>query len=362
MSVFLDFLIELKSKGYLDDFSDEHLLIRALNGKFDFIDNKKELYKDNFFSYESCHKSTTFLSNFALPLKFFASHLKEADFEKFVRDQLSAGKENYDEDQFLRAVSEINVINYFLRFISKNIKVEYEPNLNNDGKNPEIRICTAEGEIFDIEVKTPGFQKQIDMGDKKYLFRPNTILSENHKIKIKSYCDEHNVKFMFPRVLKLKDFIESSASKFTIPTHSKHYNILAINWTYTEFYSLKLREPLNLLLNPINGLLNENESYEAIGIKKSDLEKISGILLYQDNVDTILSQDFIFHLANDSVLFIGNEKFCKSNDYKTLYQLLKIKSSDRNAVWEDWHPSDYAYCTNEDFSVIEKLLDYHPNP
>lgn len=361
MKRLIKFLSELKEKGLLSDFSKKHLLIRALNNDFDFFNKYKEFKKNSFFQYETCDKVNTFLINFSVQLEIFSKYLETKDFYDFIQNQLSAGKNNYDENQFLRAVSEVNVLNYLFQYTGLKNKVKYEPNLNGNGKNPEARIIIKDGTIFDIEVKTPGFAKKIELDDKEYLLRPNTILNKIQKEKLQAYCDKYKIKLMFPRVLKLKEFIKSAVSKFETPTSKKHYNILVINWTYTEFYDLKLREPINLLVNPINGILNLNDTISQLDITRSEIEKLSAIIVYQDNIDTIISQDFCFHIANNSVTVIGNEKYNKLHDYEDLYKKLRLNTIDRNSFKTKWNPSDYAIKEGISTQTIDNAQLYFNN-
>ena len=81
--------------------------------------------------------------------------------KKFVKNQLSAGKKNYNEEQFFRGMSLISVISYFCT-INRWKKYEYDLHIN--GKmNPQVRFVSKYDIIIYVEVKTPGFnQENID--------------------------------------------------------------------------------------------------------------------------------------------------------------------------------------------------------
>lgn len=354
MKRLISFITTLYDKNLLRDYSSKHMLIKALkSNKFDFFDNYKAVNRNSIFNFMTCDIATTFLINFSQKLYLFSTFLEEKDFERFITDQLSAGKSKYNEDQFIRAVSEVNVLNYFFQYVSLKFTVIYEPNINGDGKNPEARIITEDGTIYDIEVKTPGFNKDIELGKFNYLLKPNAITSHHNLRKLKTYCKKQKIKLMLPRVLKIKEFIKSAASKFENIKHPHHYNILVINWTYSKFGPSKLHEPIGLLTNHLTGILEDNNSLDKLKISSEEIGKISSIIVYSDNVDSILSQDFRFHFSDKSVYLIGNEILNKINDYDFLYKTLGFPIIDRKNPINDWYPSDYLIRDGNPVKIIE---------
>ena len=83
--------------------------------------------------------------------------------ERFIKDQLSAGKQNYNEDTFFEAVSEVSVL-YFYTFRSRWKQALYEPPIGKSklSKNPEARFIgelslngDAQKITINIEVNVP---------------------------------------------------------------------------------------------------------------------------------------------------------------------------------------------------------------
>lgn len=295
-------------KGWFEEYSDEHLLIKALNGDMDFYHKHNELVESGLYGNGKNSENTglNFITNLGMGLERLENVFGEEKLKKFVEDQMSAGKENYNEEQFIRALSELHVLRFLTTFTNLK-KAEYEPRVGSGGTNPEARLYIGD-EIFDIEVKTPGFSSSVEEG-KKYL-KCNLILSKLGRSEIKGYCKMNKFNIIEPRVLKLKDFIKSAATKFTIP-NSKHHNILYINWTYTDFHYCGLNEVISLLNNPVSGILNNLEAAKLIGIKKEELEKISGIVLYRDNVNTLLFSDFRYQYERKTFRFLINPMYVK---------------------------------------------------
>lgn len=95
-------------QGWLDEFSEEHFLIKAIKNTlsdFKYID----YYGDNNSSisipgidYDSIHDmnmfNDTFVTNFSFRFKTLYELFGESKIKKFVKDQLSAGKSKYDEN------------------------------------------------------------------------------------------------------------------------------------------------------------------------------------------------------------------------------------------------------------------------
>jgi hypothetical protein len=359
MRRFMSFVYELKDKGLFDEYSEEHILIKAMNDELDFF--KRYPYLKHVSIYKNNQESdfaSNFLINFSIKLHQFSKCLSERDFEEFVLNQLAAGKSNYDEDQFFRALSEIHVLLYTFNWVGEIDEIQYEPRLVKGDTNPEARILYKDKAIFDIEVKTPGFELDYEFEEKyNLLIKPNIILNSKNRKKLSKYCDKKHIQLQFPRVLKLKEFIKSASSKFQEIKNEHHYNLLFINWTYTDFPELKLNEPLTLLTNPNNGILTSKESLKDIGLNISDVENISAIVLYRDSFDTIFSGDFRFHLAHDSVKVIPNIYFNTKNDYETLNKMLKLPSF-KWGIFSEWFPSDYSNREGADEKVLLDACDY----
>lgn len=288
----LESLSNMNEKGYFDTYSDEHFLIKAMQGKLDYFKKYKHLIKGSLYFSDDYNNAVKFVANFSTKFKFFCNHFNEDEMKKFVINQLSAGKKNYDEAQFFRAFSEIHVLNFLMAHGPKLKKAIYEPKLGTNGSNPEARLEYENGIIIDVEVKTPGFKSQIT-GSKKGFIIPTFILDEKLKKNLRRQCDKRGFEFILPRVDKLKDFINSAGKKFEIPKDNKHINLLFINWTYTDVERRGYLEPYSLLYNNLNGLLKNKEIALSIGINEEALKKISAVIIYQDCFDSLVFGEFL---------------------------------------------------------------------
>lgn len=342
MEKVIEYILTLKKNGLMDEYSDNHILIKAMRGEFDYF------YKYPHLGQESISKSerdlaTTFLMNFSPKLQYLSRIFNDADFNKFIKNQLSAGKDNYSEEQFFRAASEINVLKFLSSFCGKLKRGSYEPRLREGDTNPEARLEFENDIIFDVEVKTPGFTDQFVIPEgKDILLKPNVIISNESRNKLKDYCDEKNIYLIWPNILKLKNFIESAASKFENVKGENHFNLLFINWTYTSFPEWELNEPLYLLTNPISGLLHNKKAQEIIGLDNDCMNKISAIVLYRDTFDTLISQDFLYHFKHNSFKLILNENLRENNNFDLLCESLKMNPYDPG-LFVKWIHSEYAF-------------------
>lgn len=286
------YISEINKKGWLDSFSNEHFLIKALNGDMDYFYKYKSLIKGSLYYAKEDINANNFIMNFSTKFSWFCNHFTEREMNKFVVDQLSAGKNNYKEEQFFRAISEINVLNFLMSFGPAKLKQAiYEPKLGVNKSNPEARLIYSNGITVDVEVKTPGFNKT-DYENKKGILLPTILLEDKEKIVFEKLCKKKEIEFVLPRVGKLKDYINSAGKKFEKPKDKNHVNLLYINWTYTDIERRGYLEPYSLLYNNLNGLLKNKEAALNLGISEEALEKISAIVVYQDSFDSIIFGDF----------------------------------------------------------------------
>lgn len=287
-----DTLLKMNDKGLFDEYSEEHFLIKALNGNIDYFDKYNQLIKDSIYYSEGGYNATNFILNFSSKFQWFCDHFSEIEMDNFVKNQLSAGKKQYKEEQFFRAMAEINVLNFLMSFGPTYLKEAiYEPKLGVHGSNPEARLIYGNGITIDVEVKTPGFIKKIN-GDEKGVLIPTFLLENKDKINFEKQCNKNGFKFILPRVGKLKDYINSAGKKFEIPKDPNHINLLFINWTYTDVDRRGYLEPYSLLYNNLNGLLKNKEAALSIGVNEDALQKISAVIVYQDSFDSLIFGDF----------------------------------------------------------------------
>lgn len=287
--ILFDFLYNIWKDGWLDDYSDEHFLIRAIENRLtDFI-GKQQVNLDNTPMYPEINEDNfilSFLMNFSKKMGGLCYAFGEGQIRKFVTNQLSAGKHNYSEEQFFRAMSEISVICFFCSIKDWKDKI-YEPRTNGK-KNPEVRFISQDDVIIDIEVKTPGFN-QSNLNERKLM--PTVLLTQEGILAIEEHCKNRNIKCLMPRVGKLKDFINNATEKFEKPKDDNHLNLLFINWSYSEFAPDAYLEAYSLLVNPVNGIIRNKDIGIKIGVLEDAYEKISAIIIYSDSLNGLTYLD-----------------------------------------------------------------------
>ena len=303
------FLNNIWKDGWLDCFSNDHFLIHAINDNISNYHGKKRLEENNanLFCFKS-HVGMDFSINLSNKLDHLCKVFEKEQIKKFVVDQLSAGKEHYDEDQFFRALTEVEVLHFFSNYVySVNKKCIYEPHIGINGKNPEARFIFDNKVIVDIEVKTPGFSNN-DILDK--LLLPTVLINNDGRNALSKLCVNRNVKCLFPRVRKLVDFLNSAASKFERPLSSMHVNLLYINWTYSEFPSKSFLEAYSILFNDLTGLLKHKEIGLQFGVSEEAYSKISAVIVYTSSLNNLVFQDFryLWSTKNFSIIFLNGDE------------------------------------------------------
>lgn len=208
-----DFLNKIWADRWLNDFSDNHFLIQAMENRLNGFVGENQLKENNFNIYNF---DNNFALNFSINLSAQLYHLTkifgEPNIKRFVEDQLSAGKVHYDEDQFFRALSEISVLNYFGTF--------------------------------------------------------------------------------------------GADEKFILPKEGNQFNLLYINWTYSEFPSNSFLEAYAILANPINGILTHKNIGIKMGVHENVYDKISAVIVYTDSLNGLAFQDFryLWALRNFAII------------------------------------------------------------
>ena len=108
-------------------------------------------------------------------------------------------------------------------------------------------------------------------------------------------CENNSFRCVMPRVTKLVQFINSAANKFEKPKENE-FNLLYINWSYSDFPSNGFLEAWSLLTNDKNGILTHPE----IGISlpfdspicSNAYEKITAVIVYTSSLDQLMFSDF----------------------------------------------------------------------
>lgn len=100
-NILLDFLRRIWKEGWLDEYSDKHFLIRAIENRLTDFLGKQQAYRDNTILYPVINDDNftiNFLVNFSMKMNGLCNVFSEKDIKKFVMDQLSAGKNHYNEE------------------------------------------------------------------------------------------------------------------------------------------------------------------------------------------------------------------------------------------------------------------------
>ena len=302
-----ELLLPLKKiweEGWLDDFSNEHPLIKAIENRLtDFVASKQ--LKSNNISFPSFGSedismfSLNYCCNLSNRIQFLLKTFGEPNIRRFFTDQVSAGKNNYDEFQFFRALSEISILSFLCTISQTGL---YEPKINGR-KNPEARLFLPNNVIVDVEVKTPGFST---VQQQKDIAIPTILLDSDGRALFEEFCNTHGIQCYMPRVNKLKDFLNSAASKFEDVDHIKHINMLYINWTLSEFMESSFQEAFSIISNPYNGILANKEIGLQVGISEEAYRKITAVVVYTESWDGLMFNDFRHVWQRDSM---GNPHF-----------------------------------------------------
>lgn len=272
--------------GWMDEFSNDHFLIKAIEGRLEkyrgyhqFVANNASLYQVNEKNFQEI-----FCMNFSWKVACLVNFFGEDKIKSFFTDQLSAGKENYDEAQFFRALSEVSVLSFWM---SRSKSGEYEPKVNGK-KNPEARFNCVNGVTVDVEVKTPGFH---DFDGIQEIALPVVLLTDEGRTLFSAFCEKHNINGVMPRVGKIKDFLNSAAEKFEAVDHISHMNFLYINWTFSEVLESGFEEALSLLAHPVNGILTHKEMGLRLGVNEEVYDKITAVIVYTESVSGLMFGD-----------------------------------------------------------------------
>lgn len=301
----MQFLHRAWCEGWLDEYSDDHFVIRALENRIDTftafnqfsgntVNSSGIIHSFNDFFDEG--KCETFCMNLSQRLQYMSSVFGDKAIQDFVQNQLAAGKGKYNEDSFFEALSEISVLSAIGTTLNWE-RALYEPHVGESNKNPEASFLCNRMDIKDskqesfsvnVEVKTPRFEEIIK---NQPVFIPGKLLSSEGREKLAAFCSENEITYLAPRVLKLRDYINSAASKFKVAS-KETFNILFINWSFRDFPDSGFYEAWSLLTNNENGILKHAESAKEIGVNPDALSKISAIVVYTEGLEGLLFGDF----------------------------------------------------------------------
>ena len=196
-------LYRLWCDGAFDEYSDDHFIIRAFNEDLEYF---RRFFETHYMqmTYASApyatieHFPTNYVINFENAIRALVSAFGYDKIRRFVTDQLSAGKENYDEEVFFAALSEIHILAFFCVYGGMS-SVMSEP-MEFD-KNGKIKIAK---EPIDIIYIDPPY-------DTDYLIKSLQILqksefvSEETKIILETDNENRILKYIEDLEFEIKD-------------------------------------------------------------------------------------------------------------------------------------------------------------
>ena len=308
------FLENAWNSGWLDEYSEDHFLIKAIYcdlssfiGEEQFVNNNHNisgvLNANGNIDYNAF--CSNFCINFSLKVGELAKIFGKKYIERYIKDKLSAGKKNYDENIFFEALSEFSILSFYA--LQEWSSAEYEPIslVGKHKKNPEAKFIGKRSFKFldtnhdmsfekfeiNIEVKAACFP-HTRSHDKPFLI-PAILLSESGRKQIPEFCYKNEIDYINPRVLKLKDFLNSATEKFSNPGKNQ-FNILYINWSFSEFPLNGFLEAWGLLTNEKNGILRYPKIAQMLNISDAVFERITAVVVYTESLDGLLFNDFRF--------------------------------------------------------------------
>lgn len=328
------FLQHAWTNGWLDEYSDEHFLIKAIENRLTTFVCREQLIENNINqqgiinpdgSVNTSAFNLNFCINFSGRLQFLTKTFGINNVVRFMTDQMSAGKRRYKENTFFEALSEISILSFYASRFSW-MEAFYEPpvvsGVNN--KNPEARFvgplcCRHMGDgrrqtervvTINIEVKSPEFPHNRHENEKIAI--PTMLLTEEGRQSVQRFCKENDVTYLPPRVLKLRDFLNSATAKFSVPQDNE-FNLLYINWSYRDFPSNSFLEAWALLTNEINGILTHPKVALDIGVSPDAFKKISAVIVYTESLEGLMFSDFRYvwqrnHAGPRFRMWVINEK------------------------------------------------------
>ena len=119
----LEFLKTIRGfwkQGVLDDYSDNHFLIRAIHNDVSYF---KDLFlRRNITTIDPNIFPWHFVVNIDFKIRNFIDRFGSSEIENFFRNQFAAGKKHYNENQFFEALSEFYILSFFRTFRSGTAK------------------------------------------------------------------------------------------------------------------------------------------------------------------------------------------------------------------------------------------------
>lgn len=319
-----DIYERLWTDGYFDDYSEEHILIRLLHKDDEAFSKFISKLRTYTVDYPNNGKIDhfTFLINFSTRLNKLVDWFGYDEIAQFVSNELSAGKKNYNEQQFFEAYSEVLILTFFGTFGPNCVSAVYEPTTGEGKSNPEASFEFEDGTHLEIEVKRARMQSCFSSNDS---VMPLRCMSLDGIKKFERECRNKGISCVRPRVGKLKDYINMSCKKFSPIKSEKHYNILVINWSTSEIKFKPCLEPAMILMNPENGVLNHKGMEVNYEISSDLYDKITAIFVIHNSVESIAYTDMRYLFASRDAYMLLNpyllDTEAKKKDFMSTFQM-----------------------------------------
>lgn len=114
-----DFLRNAWRDGWLDEYSADHFLIKAIENRLTTFVGKEQLIENNINlqgiinedgSINTNAFNLDFCTNFSLRMQALTEIFGNKNIKGFITNQMSAGKKHYNEDTFFEALSEVSIL------------------------------------------------------------------------------------------------------------------------------------------------------------------------------------------------------------------------------------------------------------
>ena len=328
---------ELQSKNFFKDYSSDHFIIKALKGNEEEIKSRLLQFQPIPITNIAFSKSgmpivsqqqgllncspESFILNSSFRIKYLHDFFGDS-FDDFIKEQLAAGKENYTDEKFFQAMSEVHILSFLATF-SSNIKNKiYEPQLGINGKNPEASFEFADGIKINIEVKTPDYSSSLH---KKYprWVQPSVAYDRSYS-NLEDIVKNSGYTLIPPCINKIKDFINSACAKFQEVDHIQEFNLLAINYYGHPWGDMAIAEGYCSLMNETTGILYCPKTREELNISH-DITRISAFVLYQCTAETLLTSDIRYSWP---FMRLIRNPLCSDIDFEKLSLLFPVNRAD----------------------------------
>ena len=353
LSLLMPYFSQLEKEDAFAEYSQDHIICKAIKNDDAAIRNfcryngYNSLYPPN---------ASSFIVNIINRLESMKRVFMHDPIISFIKNQMSAGKNQYDEALFIQAFSEIELLAYLSQGYYNHISdAIYEPlkggnkQSQDSDKNPEAYIRYDNGVSLYIEIKTPRFPNLTFQVNDNGIIQPNILFDINHKQDYDQLLSQYKYIHRYNSLAKIKSFIYSAIHKFNYVPEENTYNILAINYTMSPWKGCILDEPLSLFFNPATGLLHKNSTLanqylfsanqDGNSFTRDELSKISAFLIYFTTPMEFLFSDW--RCAKGNCILLKNP-YASAPNISVLESIFNTKCSEIDPIINDFSLFYYA--------------------